>query len=131
MDIFGQYKVHDVMLADEDGVRFVSAADFAAMDPEEVDEDLRNMLISILDVTPEALNIYFVLTPEQKEEAIAEGWEVDENNRVLAERFPLEEFEGGLRYSTGEMDGQPLWTTLELDGEGFINVNGMLRYERV
>ena len=131
MDIFGQYKVHDVMLADEEGMRFISAAEFAAMDPAEVDEDLRNMLISILDVTPEALNIYFVLTPEQKEEAIAEGWEVDENNRVLAESFPLEEHEGALRYSTGEMDGQPLWTTLELDPDGFINVNGMLRYERI
>lgn len=129
MELLGLWKLHEMVTADENGLRMMSKDEIIDMPDDEEHREYKQILISDFIISEDSLNVFYMPRDFEMAEAEEEGWEITDNG-VLIDSFPCKIVDGTLMLNY-ERDGKDYFP-VELDDEGCLTISdGLLKIKKV
>ena len=121
MELLGVWKLWEMVSADENGFKMISASDIEAMEDNEDNKEFKQLLRSDFIISENLLAVYYMPLDSELELAKEEGLEITDKG-VLVDSFPAK-IENSQLFLNYERDGVDYFP-VELDDEGCLAISG-------
>ena len=129
MKLLGTWKLKEMMMADENGVRMLGRDEIAALPDMEEFDDLKKMLRADFILSKKALDTYYMPLAEEIPLCEEEGLKITKYG-VLLDSYPAK-IEDGVLMLDYEKDGEEYFA-VPLDEEGCLVIaDGMMKLCKV